>query len=188
MTGLIFTSNQWSLSAERCQPCPLVNSWTLDNLLTNNAWARIDVQASWKILKGSPNDGSSQVEFSSDIKRTYSSPVSSHPSTCQILGRSRAGTPPRVRWLLCVGSMSKPRAIATCLICSSKVGSCQYRNANSVATITLRVSGMGSVFQTESLTLTCVMKECGWSDVRFGRDAIESWVVPYATTRSFDQS
>lgn len=44
--------------------------------------------------------------------------------------------------------------------------------------------------QTKSLPLTCVMKECGWSEARFGRDAIESWAVPwtYATTGPFDQS
>jgi hypothetical protein len=32
--------------------------------------------------------------------------------------------------------------------------------------------------QTKSLPLTCVMKECGWSEARFRRDAIESWAVP----------
>jgi hypothetical protein len=44
--------------------------------------------------------------------------------------------------------------------------------------------------QTKPLPLTCVMEECGWSEVRFGRDAIESWAVPwtYATTGPFDQS
>jgi hypothetical protein len=44
--------------------------------------------------------------------------------------------------------------------------------------------------QTKSLPLTCVMKECGWSEARFGRDAIESRAVPwtYATTGPFDQS
>lgn len=44
--------------------------------------------------------------------------------------------------------------------------------------------------QTKSLPLTCVMEECGWSEVRFGCDAIESWAVPwtYAITGPFDQS
>lgn len=44
--------------------------------------------------------------------------------------------------------------------------------------------------QTKALPLTCVMEECGWSETRFGRDAIESWAVPwpYATTGPFDQS
>src|SRR5271166_4156848 len=71
MMGLIFTSNQRSLSAEKCPLCPLVKLSDPRYLLTNNASARIDVQASWKIP-------TSQVEFSSDIKRTYSSPVSNH--------------------------------------------------------------------------------------------------------------
>ena len=44
--------------------------------------------------------------------------------------------------------------------------------------------------QTKALPLTCVMKECGWSAARFGRDAIESWAVPwtYTATGPFDQS
>ncbi len=44
--------------------------------------------------------------------------------------------------------------------------------------------------QTKALPLTCVIKECGWSEARFGRDAIESWAFPwpYATTGPFDQS
>src|SRR5258708_22050543 len=44
--------------------------------------------------------------------------------------------------------------------------------------------------QTKALPLTCVMEECGWSEARFGRDAIESSTVPgtYATTEPFDQS
>ena len=42
----------------------------------------------------------------------------------------------------------------------------------------------------QASSLTCVMEECGWSEVRFGRDAIENWAVPwtYATTGPFDQS
>ncbi len=44
--------------------------------------------------------------------------------------------------------------------------------------------------QTKALPLTCVMEECGWSEARFGRDAIESWAVPwtYATTGPFDKA
>ena len=44
--------------------------------------------------------------------------------------------------------------------------------------------------QTKTLPLTCVMEECGWSEIRFGPDAVESGAVPwtYATTGPFDQS
>src|SRR5438105_7478318 len=38
--------------------------------------------------------------------------------------------------------------------------------------------------QTKALPLTCVMKECGWSEARFGRDAIESWAVPWTDRKS----
>src|SRR5207253_5217745 len=42
--------------------------------------------------------------------------------------------------------------------------------------------------QTKALPLTCVMKECGWSEARFGRDAIESWAVPWTYTATGPRS